>query len=45
RTADELQQIDDKLAQLRTAVNTGNLGGAADQAARLANLVRTLSLP
>jgi hypothetical protein len=44
-TADELQQIDDKLAQLRTAVNTGNLGGAADQAARLANLVRTLSLP
>jgi hypothetical protein len=44
-TVDELQQVDEKLSQLRTAVNTGNLGGAADQAARLANLVRTLSLP
>ena len=27
------------------SVNTDNLAGAADQAARLANLVRTLSLP
>ena len=41
--ADELAQVDEKLAQLRTAVNTGNVAGAADQAARLANLVRTLS--
>ena len=44
-TVEELQQVDEKLSQLRTAVNTGNLRGAADQAARLANLVRTLSLP
>lgn len=43
-STEELQQVDDKLAQLRTAVNTGNLGGAADQAARLANIVRTLTL-
>ncbi len=42
---EELQRVDEKLAQLRTAVNTGNLGGTADQAARLANLVRTLRLP
>jgi len=42
-TIEELRQVDEKLAQLRTAVNTGNLGGAADQAARLANVVRALS--
>ncbi len=42
-TAEELQQVDEQLSQLRSAVNTGNLRGAADQAARLANLVRTLS--
>jgi hypothetical protein len=44
-TIEELRRVDEKLSQLRTAVNTGNLSGAADQAARLANLVRTLSLP
>ena len=47
-TPDELQQIDDDLADLRTASNIsnsvgGNLGGAADQAARLANLLRRLA--
>lgn len=44
-TAEELRTVDDGLAQLRSAINTGNLSGAADQAARLAALVRTLSLP
>ena len=44
-SVEELRRLDDQLADLRTAVNTGNLSGAADQAARLANLVRTLSLP
>ena len=42
-TADEFIAVDGELAQLRTASNTGNLAGAADQAARLANDVRTLS--
>ncbi|MEJ7585282.1 MAG: hypothetical protein WKF43_14650, partial [Acidimicrobiales bacterium] len=44
-TAVELQQLDDDLAGLRAAATTGNLATAADQAARLANLARTLSLP
>ncbi len=43
-TPAELATVDDELAQLRDAVNTGNLAAAADEAARLANDVRTLSL-
>ena len=43
-TADELQQVDDHLADLRTASNIGSLSGAADQAARLANLLRRLAV-
>lgn len=42
-TADELQRVDDHLADLRTTASTGNLAAAADQSARLANLVRSLS--
>ena len=42
-TPDELATVDAELAQLRDAVNTGNLASAADEAARLANDVRTLS--
>jgi hypothetical protein len=40
---DELQTVDDSLAQLRDAAAVGNFGSAADQAARLASLVRQLS--
>jgi hypothetical protein len=43
--AEELRVVDDELARLRNASNTGNLNAAADQAARLGALVRNLSLP
>ena len=43
-TPAELATVDDELAQLRDAVNSGNLAAAADEAARLANDVRTLSV-
>ncbi|MEO6318288.1 MAG: hypothetical protein ABIP36_05835 [Acidimicrobiales bacterium] len=43
-TPGELQQVDDHLADLRVAASSGDLAAAADQAARLGNLVRTLSL-
>jgi hypothetical protein len=44
-TTEELRVVDDALAHLRAASGTGNLGAAADQAARLGALVRNLSLP
>lgn len=44
-TAGELQRVDAPLAELRTTASTGNLTATGDQAARLANLIRTLSLP
>ncbi len=44
-TPEELATVDSELAQLRISASAGNLGAAADQAARLANRVRTLSLP
>lgn len=44
-TPEELKSLDVQLAGLRTAASTGNLAAAADQAARLANLARALSLP
>jgi hypothetical protein len=37
--------LDNELSQLRSAVIVGNLGTAADQAARLAALIRNISLP
>ena len=43
--ADELNRVDDLLANARTAVNTGNFAGAGDEAARLVNVIRSLSLP
>ncbi len=42
---DELRRVDGELAELRLTSAAGNLLAAADQAARLANLVRTLSVP
>jgi hypothetical protein len=44
-TADELRQVDDHLASLRSTASSQGLAAAGDQAARLVNLVRRLSLP
>ena len=44
-TPEDLQRLDDDLAELRSSASTGNLASAADQAARLGNLVHTLSRP